>query len=145
MSEDHIALLRYPIGTKRLPSLFSLHRTVATREGIGAAAPAQWRSQSISKTEGARRSYTSSSSASEAARNHRQTSTVGVKTFPRTISAQPLHPARFCNWFRELCNQAELFDVWPTVYGKARPTLAEIGGSANQIATLVTLRLAKCS
>ncbi len=65
------------------------------------------------------------------------TPTVGVKTFLVTHFGKPYTAAGFGNWFRELCDQADCFDI--SAHGGRKATarrLAEIGCSANQIAAI---------
>jgi integrase len=65
------------------------------------------------------------------------TPTVSVKTFLVTHFGRPYTAAGFGNWFRELCDAAECFDI--SAHGGRKATarrLAEIGCSANQIAAI---------
>jgi integrase len=65
------------------------------------------------------------------------TPTVGVKTFLVTHFGKPYTAPGFGNWFRELCDQADCFDI--SAHGGRKATarrLAEIGCSANQIAAI---------
>jgi integrase len=65
------------------------------------------------------------------------TPTVGVRTFLVTHFGKPYTAAGFGNWFRELCDAAECFDI--SAHGGRKATarrLAEIGCSANQIAAI---------
>jgi hypothetical protein len=65
------------------------------------------------------------------------TPTVGLKTFLVTHHGKPYTAPGFGNWFRELCDQAECFDI--SAHGGRKATarrFAEIGCSANQIAAI---------
>jgi integrase len=142
-SEDHIARLEatYPIGTKERLAFALVLYTGLRRSDVVKVGRSNIQNGVLiidqSKTEGGEEAHLEIPLHPKLRKIIDATPMVGVKTFLVTHFGKPYTAPGFGNWFREVCNKAECFDI--SAHGGRKATarrLAEIGCSAHQIAAI---------
>lgn len=142
-SEEHIARLeaKHPIGSKERLAVALVLYTGQRRSDVVRIGRQHIHNDVLTldqgKTEGGEEAHLEIPVHPRLREIIEATPTVGVKTFLVTHFGKPYTAAGFGNWFRELCDDAECFDI--SAHGGRKATarrLAEIGCSASQIAAI---------